>query len=233
MLEELSALVPNKSVPTDVRKLVLDDNVLGKSTASGRVLTLQRLKELYSFDLTVPIFRIFLALAHRDPAALPQLALLTAIARDPLLQASARPVIGLAPGSQLMRDTVRDAIASVVGNRMNKDVLDKVVRNTASSWTKTGHLVGRTIKRRDRVRANSTAFAFALWLAHNSGFSGPDLFDNGWVAALDLDPTYARNFAERAHAAGLINFRPIGSSFELDFLPLEKLIGKGHADIAD
>ena len=179
MLEELSVLAENDHLNGDIRKPILEDNILGKSTSSGRTLTLQRLKELYSFDPSSPIFRVFAGLYHRDPSALPQLALLMAIARDPLLRASARPVIGLAPSSQLARDSLRNAIAAVVGTRMNEDVLDKVVRNTASSWTKTGHLVGRTIKRRARVRTNPTAFAFAIWLAQQSGFAGPDLFENG------------------------------------------------------
>jgi hypothetical protein len=73
------------------------------------------------------------------------------------------------------------------------------------------------------VRANLTAFAFALWLAHKAGFGGAELFDNGWVAALDLDSNSARMLAERAHAAHLINFRTIGKSFEFDFAPLERL----------
>lgn len=223
MLDELKSLVASGALRDNVRRAVLEDNVLGKSTASGRSLTLQRLKELYSFELTEPLFRIFKSLLERDPAAIDQLALLLAIARDPLLRASARPILGLAPSSQLMRDTVRDAIASVVGNRMNEAVLDKVVRNTASSWTKTGHLTGRTIKRRARVRANQTAFAFALWLAHKAGFGGAGLFDNGWVAALDLGPSSARALAERCHAAGLINFRTIGDAIEIDVAPLERL----------
>jgi hypothetical protein len=173
MLDELSLLANGGGLTGDIRKRIVEDNVLGKSTSSGRALSLQRLKELYSLDPAARIFRVFARLVARDPAALPQLALLMAIARDPLLRASARPVIGLAPGSQLMRDVVRNAIASAVGDRMNEAVLDKVVRNTASSWTKTGHLIGRTIKRRARVRPNPTAFAFALWLAQKSGFAGP------------------------------------------------------------
>jgi hypothetical protein len=223
MLDELTLLVGSSGLTGDTRKLILEDNVLGKSTSSGRSLSLQRLKELYCFDATTPIYRVFVGLVHRDPAALPQLALLMAIARDPLLRASARPVLGLAPGSQLMRDVVRNAIASVVGDRMNEAVLDKVVRNTASSWTKTGHLTGRTIKRRARVRANQTAFAFALWLAHKSGLGGAELFENGWVAALDLEASSARALAERSHAAGLINFRTIGDAVEIDVAPLERL----------
>jgi hypothetical protein len=223
MLDELSLLSTNCHFRGDVRKAILEDNILGKSTSSGRTLTLQRLKELYSFDPSNPIFSVFRGLYHRDPGALPQLALLMAIARDPLLRASARPIVGLAPDSELSRDLLRNAIGGVVGNRMNEAVLNKVARNAASSWTKTGHLVGRTLKRRARIRPSPTAFAFALWLAHKAGFTGADLFDNGWITALDIEPASARTFAERAHAAGLIRFRSIGNSFELDVTPLERL----------
>ena len=223
MLDELALLFSQRAFPDDIKKAVVEENVLGKSTASGRSLSLQRLTELYCFDNSIPIFRVFSGLCRRDPAALPQLALLMAIARDPLLRASAKPVLGLASGSQLMRDVPRNAIASVVGDRMNEAVLDKVVRNTSSSWTKTGHLAGRTLKRRAHVRANQTAFAFALWLAHKAGFGGAELFDNGWVAALDLDPSSARALAERAHVTGLINFRRIGDVVELDLSPLDRM----------
>jgi hypothetical protein len=223
MLDELSSVMAKDGRPEEIEKAVLHDNILGKSTSSGRSLSLQRLKELYSLDRSTTIFRVFAALCRRDPGALPQLALLMALARDPLLRTSARPVLGLAPGSQLMRDSLRNAIASAVGERMNDAVLDKVVRNTASSWTKTGHLVGRTLKRRVRVRANPTAFAFALWLAQKCGFGGQELFANGWISVLDLDPGQARSLAERAHAARLLVYRTIGDSVDLDVRPLETL----------
>ncbi|MGA9796699.1 MAG: hypothetical protein WBQ17_14330 [Rhizomicrobium sp.] len=223
MFSELALLFAGPGLLGDIRKSVLDDNVLGKSSASGRILTLQRLSELYSFDISEVIFRVFSGLCQLDPAALPQLAILMAVARDPLLRASARSVLGLTEGSQLMRDNVRDAIASVVGTRMNPAVLDKVVRNVASSWTKSGHLSGRTIKRRHHIRANQTALAFALWLAQRAGVAAGDTFDNGWVRVLDLEPVSARKLAERAHAARLIVFRSIGESFELDTSALERM----------
>ena len=43
------------------------------------------------------------------------------------------------------------------------------------------------------------------------------------MAALDLDPAAARSLAERAHVTGLINYRTLGDSFELDTSPLERL----------
>jgi hypothetical protein len=89
MLDELSSLVASDGLPGDIRRLILEDNVLGKSSSSGRALTLQRLKELYSFDPAVPIFRVFLGLAHRDPAALPQLALRAACAATAFLALAA------------------------------------------------------------------------------------------------------------------------------------------------
>src|SRR5690606_30024344 len=76
MLDELSLLAMSCQLRGDIRKAILEDNVLGKSTSSGRTLTLQRLKELYSFDPSSPIFGVFMGLYHRDPTALPQLALL-------------------------------------------------------------------------------------------------------------------------------------------------------------
>lgn len=223
MFDELAQLVAGPGLLGDIRKSVLDENILGKSSASGRVLSLQRLSELYSFNRSEAIFRVFSGLCALEPTAASQLAILMAVARDPLLRASARPVLGLATGSQLMRDSVKSAIASVVGNRMNPAVLDKVVRNVASSWTKSGHLAGRTIKRRIHIRANQTALAFALWLAQKAGVAGADTFDNGWIRVLDLEPGSAQRLAERAHAAGLIVYRQIGQHFELDTSPLERL----------
>jgi hypothetical protein len=123
-----------------------------------------------------------------------------------------------------MRDTVRHAIVGTVGRRLNPSILDKVIRNAASSWTQTGHLQGRTFKRRSRVRPSVTAFAFAAWIASKSGFAGAELLDNAWMAALDLTPDAARAFAARAQAAGLIAFRVIGNLLEIDVSPIDRLV---------
>jgi hypothetical protein len=66
MLAEL-ALIADRGLAGDVNKFVLDDNILGKSSSSGRSLTLQRLKELYSFERSTPIFRVFAGLCGRGP----------------------------------------------------------------------------------------------------------------------------------------------------------------------
>ena len=86
--------------------------------------------------------------------AKPLLALLLALARDPLLRASAPPVLRMRPGEELARQQMTDALNRAVGSRLSESTLDKVVRNAASSWTQSGHLKGRGRKVRQTRHAN-------------------------------------------------------------------------------
>jgi hypothetical protein len=218
----LSVLDSATSNASNIGHDIIEGNLLGKPTASGRQIAFQRLKELYGLDPSNQLFRVLQKLHRVDRDAVAQLALLAALARDPLLRATAKPVLGLAPGSELMRDTVRNALTNEVGDRLNPAVLDKVVRNAASSWTQSGHLEGRTFKRRRRIAAKVVSAAFALWLARQAGLAGADLFENGWMTALDLDAKAARGMAERARAARLISLQQIGGDLiEIDVSNLD------------
>jgi hypothetical protein len=221
LLNVLDSATPNVAT---IGHKIIEDNLLGKPTASGRQIAFQRLKELYGLDPGNQLFRVLVKLYRMDREAALQLALLAALARDPLLRATAKPVLGLTPGSELMRDTVRNALTSEVGARLNPAVLDKVVRNAASSWTQSGHLEGRTFKRRRRIAAKVVSAAFALWLARQAGFAGADLFENGWMTALDLDAKAARAMADRARAARLIGLQQIGDLIEIDVSNLDPAI---------
>jgi hypothetical protein len=214
MLAELAAVLRADSA--DCERAIIEDNILGKLTMSGRVLSLQRLRELYGLDNTAAIYKVLRALWKKEPGSLPQLAILAALARDPLLRATAKPVLGLAAGSELMRDTVRHAVSSVVGARLNTATLDKVIRNAASSWSQSGHLEGRTFKRRRRISATPTAAAFAIWLAQKAGFTGVDLLSNCWISILDADGAALDALIERARASGLLDVRQLGSRREIN-----------------
>lgn len=225
MLNELARLLEAEVDASSVERLVVEDNVLGKATMSGRLLTLQRLRELYGLDRDIPLFRILADLWKREPRALPQLAMLAALARDPLLRVAARPILALPKGGELARDDVRNALLSAVGTRLSPATLDKVVRNVASSWSQSGHLEGRTFKKRHRIAATPAAFAFAVWLAQSAGFAGEDILSNGWITVLDLDPEGARALLERVRAAGLIDVRQMGPRLEIDASRLLSRVG--------
>src|SRR5262249_17470228 len=159
---------------------IIEGNCLGKPTASTRRLSNQRLGELYALDPFSGVFRVLRKLWGIDAAAHALLAMLAALARDPLFMASAPSILLLPVGPELPRASVRDALRAVIGERMNDAVLDKVVRNVASSWTQTGHLKGRTFKIRQHVQAQPASLAFALYLGQAAGFRGEELLTSGW-----------------------------------------------------
>lgn len=216
MLDELGRALRADARGDELSRLAIEENLFTKATASGRALTLQRLRELYGLDNSVPLFRILSYLWHRDPRSLPLLGLLAALARDPLLRVTARPIVALSPGAEFLRDPVRDAVAGAVGGRLSGPTVDKVIRNAASSWAQSGHLVGRTFKRRERVRATPAALSFAIWLAHAAGMKGEAALSSGWVAVLDIEGPDLRALLDRARAAGLITIRQLGIGVELD-----------------
>lgn len=229
MLTELEAVLASAPGPVDraaYASAIIEGNCLGKPTASTRRISSQRLTELYALDPFVVVFRVLRGLWNVDPNAHPLLAMLAALARDPLFMASAAPVLSQPAGIEIQRAPIREALRKLVGERMNDDTLDKVVRNVSSSWTQTGHLTGRTFKHRQRVSAPPTAVAFALWLGDAAGFRGEALLTTGWIAALDCTPTSARTLALEAKRIGLIDLRTAGDVVELGLERLDPGLGR-------
>lgn len=218
MLEELTAVLsaaPHGASREDYAAAIIDGNCLGKATTATRRLTNQRLGELYGLDLQVPLFRVLQRLWSIDAPGRPLLALQCAVARDPLLAATVAPILSLAPGSDLQRDGIRAALRDAVEDRLSDATLEKVIRNVASSWQQAGHLVGRTFKKRARVKATAGSVAFGLYLAHSVGFRGASLFATGWVSLLDCAPAGARDLALEAKRVGLIDLRIAGEVVDL------------------
>jgi len=225
MFEELSALFkcagPTAS-RADYATLIIDQNCLAKSTAATRRITNQRLGELYALKLSVPIFRILRRLWDIDEQARRLLALTCALARDPLLTASAPVIMSLSEGKEFLRDPLKEAIRNHVGDRLKDAVVDKVVRNIASSWSQSGHLEGRTFKKRRRVEARAVNVAYSLFMGYMAGFRGQELFSSGWIAALDCTLSAAMGLALDAKRMGLIDMRTAGGVIELNLSRLDQ-----------
>ena len=146
--------------------------------------------------------------------------MLCALARDPLLRATAPAVLGLQPGIELPRQSIADAVREAVGDRLNDSTLDKVVRNASSSWTQSGHLAGRVRKLRRRVDATPATVAFALFLGYVQGLRGEHLFSTLWAATLDRNEDELAFLAMDAKRYGLLNLQRGGGVTSIDLSPL-------------
>jgi len=216
-LVDLLGFIEADSPRVAYARAIVDDNVLGKNTFATRKLTSQRLSELYSFDLAVPLYRVFRWLWERDRYGRPLLTLLLALARDPLLRATSNAVLKLTPGEELGRQSMTDAVRQAVADRLNDSTLDKVVRNAASSWTQSGHLEGRSRKFRQTVNPTPAAAAYAVFLGYALGQRGEGLLRSKWMQILDLQDGQAGALAFDAKRLGLLDMSRGGGITEISF----------------
>ena len=224
-LTELLAAVPANATREEYAEAIIEDNIVGKQTTSTRRLTNQRVGELYGLSLTVPLFRVLRRLWDIDEPGRPLIALLCAVARDPLLRATSKTVLPMPISSELLRSAMTSAIRESVGRRLNESILDKVARNAGSSWSQSGHLEGRVRKIRREVRPTPGSVAFAVWFGSLYGFAGEDLLRTSWARMLDQSPVELLDLALRAKQLGLLNASSGGGVVEIDVTPLESIQG--------
>ena len=213
MLDSLP-LVTGRS---DYLSAIIERNALGKQTGANRKITAQHLSELYALEPTIPLFRVLRRFWQDDVPGRPVLALLCSLARDPLLRATAEPILAMTSGEELSRQKITDAIRAAVGTRLNDATLDKVVRNVSSSWTQSGHLRGRARKFRQLIRPTPLATAYALMLGYLEGLRGGRLFETNWTRVLDSSPGELRNIAAEAKRVSGLDLRAAGDVIEIGF----------------
>lgn len=216
-LVELLRLVPADAPYERYREMVVDENVLGRPTHTGRQRSFRHLRELYYLDPEHPEFAAMRRLWDIDPGAQPLLAGILAFTRDGILRSSF-PAIRQAPaGSIVTSADLTKAITEVYGADLSVATLGKTGRNTGACWTQTGHLTGRTKKVRQTVDPFPTAIAFAAFLGHLSGNRGVSVLVTPWAALLDLPLGTELSALRTAHTQGLIDLLVAGNVVDLSF----------------
>ena len=112
-----------------------------------------------------------------------------------------------------LTDVLRDA----ADGRLNDNTLDKVVRNTGSSWTQSGHLHGRSRKRRTKIQPTPASTALALLLGYCLGARGKSLFDTIFCRVLDRDFDELSFLAMDARRLGFLDIKTGGGLMVLSF----------------
>lgn len=221
-LQRLLSLVPAAAAPKDYQAAVREDNVLGKQTVSGREWAFRQLRRFYGFDPRRLLFRALRDLWADDVAGQPLLAMLCALARDPVLRASTSVINGSDYGTEVTAADFALAIEEAFPGAYNERTCRTTAQKVASSWRQAGHLFAERTTRKVRSQAQATVadVAYALLLGHIQGVRGQALFDTVWARVLDQPSSRLFDLAATASQHGMLEFRYAGGVTEVGFREL-------------
>lgn len=221
MLDELGALLTYVNRPdankSEYFQAIDDENCLGKRSGKNRILTFQHLTELYSLDHSYILFRALLYFWNRDIDGQPLLALLCTYARDSIFRSTATFILTFPEGETIFRQSLEEFIDSQEPGRFSVATLKSTAQNINSTWTKSGHLVGRNRKVRSRANPTAGSVSYALLLGYLTGARGQVLFQTEYVKLLDCTFHSAIELAEEASRKGWIVFKHVGDVIEVSF----------------
>jgi BrxA len=210
----LSAATPDTH-HEDYRRLVLEENVAGKGSASMRKWTWKRLRVRYLLDPEVSEFRAFLPAmtAATDPADRGLIAHLMVARTDRLFREVTLSTV--VPhlrriGQLIDADEVR-AEVDTAGRSRGLDWSDETAKSIAnhllSSLKDFGVLVGSARKRVQAIRPGPAVTVFAVRLGRLQGLSDRRLLESQWFQLLGSSLSEALELMYKAAKDGALEFR--------------------------
>jgi hypothetical protein len=220
-LQRLLGQVPAEAAPEAYRSAVMDDNVLAKQTFGGREWAFRQLRRFYGLDPRLLLFRALRDLWSDDTDGQPVLAVLCALARDPVLRASSAVIFATESGAGVGAADFDAAITDAFPGAYANSTRRTTAGNVASSWRQSGHLcVEKTRKTRCRAVCTPADVAYGLLLGHVQGVRGHALFETVWAQALDQPISHLFDLAATASQYGMLEFRHAGGVVEVTFREL-------------
>ena len=219
-LEDVRALLHGRPVHAtagNYKHVIVDQNLLGKPTATARRITYERLRELYGLDHSLLVFTALDDLWDADDSAQPMIALLCSTARDPILRAMTPFVLGLPIGATITTHELAEEAEHQFPGKFVPSSRERLGRNVSSSWEKAGLLSGRQAKVRAKCQARPTSVAYALLLGDLCGKRGQSLFTTLWAAMLGTPIHELKELAVVASRQGWIEYRASGDVVEVSF----------------
>lgn len=223
MLDELTMLVrgTREHASKDaLQKAVVEENLLGKPTASSREKSYFHLRRAYGLDINTTLWRILRRFADQEPLALPLMALVLVYSRDLQLRKSFDLVTTLKTGEELPRVRIEEWLELAFPGKYSKAVKKSTAQNVNATWTFTGHLTGRSHKFRGRPKPHWLATTYAMFVGYLAGVRGQLLLDSVYARLVGVDPITAADHLSMASAHGLLRFRNAGGVVETDFSTL-------------
>ncbi|HQK24335.1 MAG TPA: hypothetical protein PK393_02280 [Synergistaceae bacterium] len=221
MLDELESLFSSFEHGTarrpEYRKAIVEENCLVKRSVENRRLTYKHLVDLFSLNTDEALFRALLFFWERDPRSHALLALLCALARDPLLRQATPFILSFTEGTVISREMVEDHMKAQNPHRFSSATIKSMAQNINASLTKTGHLMGRSRKNRSRATATTATVAYALFLGYLLGYRGKDLFQSEFANVLEGSYEQLLLLAEDAARRGWIVCQRVEEMLHIKF----------------
>tara|TARA_R110002051_G_scaffold72390_1_gene130807 strand:- start:8007 stop:8816 length:810 start_codon:yes stop_codon:yes gene_type:complete len=234
MLAELTTLLNSVEIdasPDQYQAAVCEQNCLAKPSGRSRQLTARHLTELYGLDPENPIFAGLRYFWCRDVEARPQLALLTATARDSLLRGAIVEILQQPPGTVITRDWTEKLIETCWPERFSPATRRSTAQNINGTLTKSGHLRGHVKKVRTLLEPTAGAVAYALYLAWLQGGRGELLLQSPYCKLLDCGTDRFLALAASASSRGLMVMRRVDNVIDVDFPALAPVVNSAMSVI--
>lgn len=215
----LEGTAPDASA-ADYTDAVIEQNALLKPSMQTRRKTYGYLRDRYALDPAVPLFRVLRTLCDADPGSLPLLAMLTVVARDPVLRATAPCIADAAPGSTLASADLAQVISAAFPGMHSQETLDATSERAMSTWVQAGHYTRGNPHLRQRVHATPATVTLALILGTLSGVSGEQLLTTLWARLIDGTPQALLALARSAAQRGWLEYRHAGGILDISFRQL-------------
>jgi hypothetical protein len=224
-IKQLQQTLPLDASQDDFRSAIEKRNVLAKPTQSSRHGSYRHLVELYGLDFHKPLFRAMRRLAKEQPADLPLLAMLCVYGRDPQLRHSFKLIDGLAPGTVLPRQKMEEHLEEGFPAQFSDAMKMSLAQNVNTTWTASGHLVGRAKKIRSLPRPGWAASTYAMFVGYLSGLRGEILLNSIFAHLVAAPPSQLLAHLTTAASRHLLRLRHAGGVIEIDFSQLAQTKG--------
>ena len=204
----------------DFRRLIEEENLLGKPTFASRQKSIRHLIELYGLDASQALFRVLLRFATLAPDSLPLLALVCVFCRDPQLRGSFTLLEQTNPATPIPRRLMEEHLETLFPDRFSPAMKQSLAQNVNTTWTVTGHLQGRATKTRTIPTPSFLATTYALFAGYLAGLRGDFLLQSVFSRLVAVSPPQAIEHLKEASKQGFLRLRHAGGVTEIDFSPL-------------
>jgi len=223
MLKEITKalqVLPEDAGPQDFKKAIEEENCLGMPTFSSRKKSFSHLIELYGLDPKKALFRVLRKVFKADPAALPISAMICTYGRDAQLRHSFKLIRSLQPGEVLKRERMEEFLEEGFPSRFSPAMKKSLAQNVNTTWTYSGHLEGRSVKKRSIPSPRPASTAYAIFSGYLVGLRSQLLLGSEFSQLAGVDNHSALTHLSWATNQGWLRLRNAGGITEIDFSPL-------------